>query len=135
MKKSGNRTNFWKKIRKKIIITHKWEVNHPCCEEIWRFYENPEKSGKKSGNRMNFRKGKLSNHIWEVNHTFCEKSLKILWKSGKIRKIIRKPDKLPEKKIIISYMRSKLSTYSVNKWERAISPTVLHVLLSKSRMY
>ena len=22
---------------------HMWEVKHPLCEEIWRFYENPER--------------------------------------------------------------------------------------------
>ena len=37
-KKSGNRN----KNRKRKSLNIMCEVNNPFCEEIWRFYENPE---------------------------------------------------------------------------------------------
>ena len=62
--------------------------------------------------------------MWEVNHAFSEEILKILWKSLMIRKKsrkIRKPDKYPERKIIISYMRSKPSILS--RFEKLSAPS------------
>ena len=51
--------------------------------------------------------------MWEVNNSFCEE----IWRFDEIRKNpekIRKPDKNPEKNIIISYLISKLSIMSRN---------------------
>ena len=69
------------------------EVYHPFCEEIWRFNEDPEKS-EKFWKPDNFPKKNHMGEIWRFN--------KNSEKSGK-------PDRFPEKKIILSYMRSKPS--------------------------
>ena len=62
--KSGNQITF----RKTKSSYYMREVNHPFCEEIWRFDENPEKSGK----RIKFQKTKSFYHIWIVKHSFCQ---------------------------------------------------------------
>ena len=84
--------------------------------EIWKFenlkiWENPEKSGKKFGNRIKIRIRRLSYHIWEVNHKSCEETWSKPLKSEDLRKIRKNPGKnlKPDKKIIISYLRSKSS--------------------------
>ena len=40
-----------------------WEVNNPFCEEIWRFYKNPEKSGEKIRKPDSEISGKENYHI------------------------------------------------------------------------
>ena len=66
---------------------------------MMKIRKNP---GKKSGNWIIFWK---KSYVW---------NLKIKRKIGKIRKRIRKPDEIQEKKIILSHLRSKPSNLSRN---------------------
>ena len=69
-----------------------------------------------SGNRKNFRKIKWSYFIWDAYHMKASIKSVEIWRleeiPGKPGKI-RKPEKFPENKILILYLRSKSSNHMV----------------------
>ena len=102
---------IWRKCGKKYHISdvcHKIFEDYEKNNQSWQTWR---KSGIRSGNLIDFRKRKSSfgMFIFRSLKKFDQNwlNLKIWIKSGKIGKI-QKPDKYPEKKIIISYLRSKL---------------------------